>query len=150
MAKRLKAEDDTPGHTPLTPEEFKKLMADMSARRRVASERSGEHGALVKNACDRYGLEKNALTFTRRMFDMEDGKRQGILRSMISYWNTMGWFRQVDAFDDVIGIMREIVKQHDEIAAKKAEADKKAKEQKAADKAEAPKQAAHEAPAAVQ
>lgn len=93
----------------ISAEDLQRVLAEAARQKQLASEYAGNHGAHVKNACERYGLEKNALTFARRLLEMEEGKRQGVIRASIDYWKKLGFFNQIDAFDDLLGNLREIV-----------------------------------------
>lgn len=108
MAKRVKAADT---HTikGIAPADLKKVLGEISRQKKLASEYAGNAGKATQNAVETHGLEKTALTFTRRLNDMETGKRGGVVRSVIEYFDKAGFFDQIDAFDDVIETMRSIV-----------------------------------------
>jgi hypothetical protein len=107
MARKLKPADAA-NHEGISAEDLKKLLDEASRQKALASEYQGHHGAVIKNGVERYGLEKNALTFVRRLRDMEEGKRQGVLRAVLDYSNKMGYFDQIDAFDDINQTMNAI------------------------------------------
>lgn len=89
--------------------DLKRVIEEASRQKALASQYSGNHGAVIKNAVERYGLNKDALTVCRRMKDMEERKRDAFMRSLIEYAWKLGFFDQVDAFDDTVDTMRAIV-----------------------------------------
>ncbi|ELT50974.1 hypothetical protein [Brucella intermedia] len=115
MAKRAKidkasAQEATGG---VSPEDLKRVIAEIGRQKKHASEYAGLAGKATQNAVEQYGLEKTALTFARRLNDMEEGKRQSIIRASLEYWRKLDFFAQHDAFSDLIELMREIVSEAD-------------------------------------
>ncbi|WP_336801675.1 hypothetical protein [Kaistia sp. MMO-174] len=94
-------------------EDLRKAIEEISRQKSLASEYAGLAGKATQGAVERHGLEKNALTFTRRIHDMEENKRSSVIYSSIDYWNKLGLFDQGDAFNDPIELFREIVAQAD-------------------------------------
>ncbi|ABS14258.1 hypothetical protein I6H96_02690 [Brucella anthropi] len=115
MAKKAKMDtaSATAAKGGVAPEDLKRVIAEIGRQKKHASEYAGLAGKATQNAVEQYGLEKNALTFSRRLSDMEDGKRQAIIRSSIEYWSKLGFFAQLDAFSDLIELMRAIVAEAD-------------------------------------
>lgn len=105
MAKKLKAE----ASTSISADELRRVIREAQNHKTSASEASGRHGKVISGAVEQYGLEKNALTFARRLADMEEGKRQSVIRALIEYSWKLGFFDQLDAFDDLVATLREIV-----------------------------------------
>lgn len=105
MAKKLKPE----AHRSIGAEELRRVIREAQQRKAEASEASGRHGKVISGAVEQYGLERNALTFARRLADMEEGKRQSVLRALIEYSGKLGFFDQLDAFDDLVATLRGIV-----------------------------------------
>lgn len=115
MAKRAKmtsasAKEATGG---VAAEDLKRVIAEISRQKKHASEYAGLAGKATQNAVEQHGLEKTALTFARRLSDMEDGKRQGVIRAAIEYFHKLDFFAQHDAFSDLIDLMRRIVAEAD-------------------------------------
>lgn len=131
MAKRAKKTDVTSSKSSITPEELKRVVGNFMSETAEASERNGAAGSIVKNALDRYGLDRKAFRFVLGLAKMETTKRQATIRSLIELSDKMGYFEDVDMFDDVIETMSNIV-----------EGKRPAKE-------EAPKKAAKAAPTLV-
>lgn len=120
MTKNLKDERSPTG---ISADDLKRVIGEAVRQKQLASEYSGLHGKVVSNAVEQYGIEKNAFTLTRRMYEMEEGRRMAIVRSTIDYWHKIGFFDQVDAFDDVIDLMRRIVSENDRGASRASGAD---------------------------
>jgi len=97
------------GREPITPIELKTVLRDLSAKKDKASEAAGLIGKATSTAVERYGLEKNALTQVRRMQGMEETKRQAFLSSTIEYAYKAGFFDQIDAFDPMSAMLKEIL-----------------------------------------
>lgn len=108
MAKRAKPSDASQSRG-VTAEDLKRVINDISKNKSQASNYAGLAGKATQSAVEQYGLEKTALTFTRRLNDMEAGKRQSVLRSLVDYADKLGHFDQIDAFDDLIPILKRIV-----------------------------------------
>lgn len=110
MAKRAKL-NQAPKEA-ITPERFREVVAELVEAKAKASEASGSVGKMTSQAVDTYGLEKNAFTFVRKLMGMETAKRQAAIRATIDYADKAGMLAQKDAFNDVLGLMAEIVKRH--------------------------------------
>ena len=108
MAKRAKPKDASQSRG-VTTEDLRRVVADISKNKTQASNYAGLAGKATQSAVEQYGLEKTALTFVRRLNDMEEGKRQSVLRSLVDYSNKLGFFDQIDAFDDLLATLEEIV-----------------------------------------
>lgn len=100
MAKNAKtAAAEEKNEQDLTPKLLTDIIADASRQRKRASELSGQHGKIVQSACERYGLSKEAFTFTRKLYEMEEKKRAGVIRGCEKLWDMLGFFDQDDMFD---------------------------------------------------
>ncbi|WP_245501732.1 hypothetical protein [Mesorhizobium sp. M2A.F.Ca.ET.039.01.1.1] len=97
-------------------EDLKRVIGEISRQKKHASEYAGLAGKATQAAVEQHGLEKTALTFARRLNEMEDGKRQSVLRSLIEYSHKLDFFAQQDAFSDLIELFREIVAEADATA----------------------------------
>lgn len=111
MAKKTKidAEADKKADG-IQPAELKRVISEINRQKELASEYSGNAGKATQTAVERYGLDRQALSFTRKLAGMEVAKRQSTLRSAIDYFEKMEFFSDIDMFDDLIGIMERIVR----------------------------------------
>lgn len=89
--------------------DLKRVITEINRQKELASEYSGHAGKATASAVERYGLDRQALSFTRKLAGMETAKRQSTIRSAIDYFDKMGFFDDIDLFDDVIGTMERIV-----------------------------------------
>lgn len=94
-------------------DDLRKAIEEISRQKGLASEYAGLAGKATQTAVERHGLEKNALTFARKIDAMEDTKRHSVVYASLDYWNKLGFFEQGDAFNDPIELFREIVAQAD-------------------------------------
>lgn len=108
MAKTLKP-DTAASAEKISREDLKRVITEISRQKDLASEYAGNAGKATANAVEKFGLEKNALTFARRLSQMEDAKRQSVLRALIDYAQKLGFFDQLDAFDDLVDTLQTIV-----------------------------------------
>lgn len=104
-------------------EDIKRVVDDINRHKENASENAGLAGKATQQACDRYNLDKTALTFSARMKRMETAKRQGIMRGSLDYWDKLGFFDEIDAFDDLIPAMERIIERAHAREGKSAKAD---------------------------
>ena len=118
MAKQAKATDAAKSGG-VNATDLKRVVTEISRQKGRASEAAGLAGKATQQAVEQYGLEKTALTFARRISDMEEGKRQGVIRASIEYWHKLGLLDQIDMFDDLIPTLEEIVQRaHNQRGAK--------------------------------
>lgn len=108
MAKGMKPDDATKQGVKAS--DLRKVVKSINDLKDAASEHAGLAGKETQNACELHGLEKTSLTFTARLARMEDAKRGAVVRTMIEYWEKMGFFDAIDAFDDVVGVMEGVCK----------------------------------------
>lgn len=105
MAREVKEKKSETG---IAREDLRRVLAEATRQKRNASEYSGLHGKVVANAVEQYGIEKTAFTFTRRLSEMEEGKRQAIIRSLLDYGHKAGFFDQLDLFDETVVLLETI------------------------------------------
>ncbi len=105
MAREVKEKKSETG---IAREDLVRVIAEAIRQKRQAAEYSGLHGKVVSNAVERYGIEKNAFTIVRRLHEMEEGKRQSVLRSLIDYSHKAGFFDQLDLFDETVVLLEGI------------------------------------------
>jgi uncharacterized protein (UPF0335 family) len=89
--------------------ELRKLVTDINRHKKMASESSGLAGKATQMAAEAHGLDKGALTQCCRLDKWEPAKRQAFLRSFLDYGEKLGFFNEIDAFDDTVAILEEIV-----------------------------------------
>jgi hypothetical protein len=97
------------GKQPITREQLQAVLADLIAKKDKASEYAGHVGKATQQACEQYGLDKNALSTVRRIKGMEEAKAQSFLRGVIDYAWKAGLFDQFDAFDPMADLLRAIL-----------------------------------------
>ncbi len=115
MAKKLKA-DEGKKQFGVSADDLKRVVADITKHKERASENNGLAGQSTKNAIDRYGLDRAALGVIMKLGRSEISKQQCTLRAIIDYADKMGMFDQIDAFDDMIPTLRQIVERADKAA----------------------------------
>lgn len=107
MAKRItKAADSADG---ISREDLRKGVNEIKRQKSLASEYAGNAGKSTSNLVERFGLDKTALTFARRLDEMEEGKRASALRAVLEYSYKLGHFDQLDAFDSTADVLSEIL-----------------------------------------
>lgn len=110
MAKSAKEGAGTGGVIKTIPQaELRKLIREATAAKAAASEASGEHGSIVKNACERFNIEKKAFSFIRGLNEMESPKRLAVFRQIIDFGGKLGHFDQIDAFDDIVPMLEQLL-----------------------------------------
>lgn len=105
MAREVK---DKKSETGIAREDLRRVVNEAIRQKKQAAEYSGLHGKVVSGAVENYGVEKNAFTIVRRLSEMEEGKRQSVLRSIIDYSHKMGFFDQLDLFDETVVLLETI------------------------------------------
>ena len=103
MAKKLKEV------RPLKADDLKKGIEEINRQGTLASEYAGSKGKVTRDLIDRYGLDRRALSFVVGLAKADEQKRQASLRAVIDYAAKLEFFDQMDAFDDVIDTLAEIV-----------------------------------------
>lgn len=109
MARRAKKADVTSSKSSITSDELRRVVNQFMSETAEASEHNGAAGSIVKNALDRHGMDRKAFRFILGLAKMETTKRQATLRGVIELADKMGYFDDVDMFDDVISTMANIV-----------------------------------------
>jgi hypothetical protein len=103
MAEKVKPRQE------ISAEQLKKIINEASRHKATAAEYSGHHGKVIADAVEKFGLDKMSLNFARRLRDQESDKRQAVIRSSIRYWKLLGFFDQLDAFDDLRNDLADIL-----------------------------------------
>lgn len=85
------------------------LVKKIEGAKSKASEFNGTAGQLTSDAVENKNVNKKALGLMLQLRKKEDGDCQAILRNIIDYAHKLGMFDAVDAFDDLIERMEEIV-----------------------------------------
>lgn len=116
MAKKAKKTEAAKGSVPA--EELKRVIKEFGRQSASASEYAGHAGQVVKTAVDRYNLDRKAFRFILGLSKMEETKRQATLRGLLEYAHKLEMFAAVDAFDDVIDTMENIISEVKESAGK--------------------------------
>ena len=110
MATKIKAKDAAAvARGGIKPSDLRKLINDVNKHKRLASESNGMAGKATAMAVEANGLDKGAFTLCCRLDKREPPKRQGFLRSMLDYAEKLGFFDEIDAFDDTVPILEGIV-----------------------------------------
>ena len=82
---------DAGEHTPITTEDLKRVIAEAVRQKQLAAEYNSNAATVTRGAVDQYGLEKTAFTFARRLSELEDGKRDGIVVALLDYCEKLGF-----------------------------------------------------------
>jgi hypothetical protein len=100
MARRAQVDKEQTGNGEniVTAEALAEAIAEINLHKKDASEASGLAGKATAAAVQRFGCEKNALTFTARLAAMESTKRNSVIMNLISFVITQGWLDQMDMF----------------------------------------------------
>lgn len=109
MAKRPKKADVTSSKSSISSEELRRVVNNFMSETAEASEHNGAAGSIVKNALDRHGIDRKAFRFILGLAKAEATKRQATIRGVIELAEKMGYFEDVDMFDDIISTMSNIV-----------------------------------------
>jgi hypothetical protein len=78
-----------------------KLLAaieEINVHKREAKEASGLAGKATAEAVEKFGCEKNALTFVARVAMMERTKRNSVVTNTLSFFMKAGWLDEPDMF----------------------------------------------------
>lgn len=94
---------------PISEDKLRAILKDIQGKKDKASEAAGHVGKATAQACDQFGLDKNALTAVRRMYGMEEAKRGSFLFGLIDYAFKAGFFDQLDMLDDTTGTLKAII-----------------------------------------
>jgi hypothetical protein len=108
MAKRAKMDGES-ARQEITADELRAVIGEINGHKEDASEASGLAGKATQQACERFGIDRHALTVVRKFWAMEPAKRGGILRAVLRYSDKAGFFDEDDMFDPLADILREIV-----------------------------------------
>lgn len=107
MAKQLKPEDV---HADvLTDKEFRSAIEEINSSKERAREHNGSAAKLTKDFADKHNLDPKAMTFVAQLSRKDRQQAQTTLREVILNARRMGMFDQIDAFDDLIPVFRQVV-----------------------------------------
>jgi hypothetical protein len=109
MARKLKKADDEKVKTGLTADKLRGILDEANKEALAASEASAQAGQILRSAIEAYGLDRPALTMSRRIHKMEPSKQQATIRESIRYWKMLGFFDQIDAFDDTLASLQDVI-----------------------------------------
>lgn len=118
MAKKIAPkESSAKARGGIKPSDLKRVVTDILRHKSHASENAGLAGKATASACETYGLDKGGLSFVVSLSRMEAGKRGSKLRAALDYAEKLGYFDEVDMFDDTLNTLRDILKRAEEKAA---------------------------------
>lgn len=109
MARKMNKKTAAQERTIVEADELKRIVKEYERQAAHASEYAGHAGNVVKQAVERYHLDRKAIRFVLGLAKMEETKRQATLRAVMEYAHKLDMFASVDAFDDVIDTMETIV-----------------------------------------
>lgn len=93
----------------ISADELRGLLAKAQAEKSKSAEHTAEQSTILRTAIEQHGLDRTALTMTRRLAGFEEAKRQATLRAFLEYAAKMGFFDQTDAFDDIVDVVQKTV-----------------------------------------
>lgn len=99
MAEQLKPDDAKPA-AQLTREAVKSGIGTINAEKSQASEYQGAAAKATQEFCDKYNLDKKAVTTVAQLAKKEVPQAQATLRDLIRCADLYGLFDQMDAFTD--------------------------------------------------
>lgn len=110
MAEQLKPEDAAPAAR-LTREAVRSGISTINAEKSQASEYQGAAAKATQEFCDKFNLDKKAVTTVSQLAKKELPQAQSVLRDLIRVADLYGLFDQMDAFvdADLISTMEAIV-----------------------------------------
>lgn len=110
MAKKLTTHEEVSSDQ-ITPAELRRVVDEANRQKNHAADYTAAQNQVIKGAIERYGLDRAAFSLARRLDKMEPAKRQGQIRALVSYLHMLGHFREVDMFDDLVGVMEAILEE---------------------------------------
>lgn len=112
MADKLKTTN--PGGVPAS--DLKRIIKDINRHKANASENAGFAGKAVSQALEQFpGMNRRALMLIVGLSKKEVPEAQATLRAAIDYADKFGMFDQVDAFDDMIPMLKRIVERAENV-----------------------------------
>jgi hypothetical protein len=103
MARKIKRDDNSR----IIPGELRALFDSASEQAAKAAEFTAEHGNILRNGLERFGVDRTAFTLARKLYKMEESRREGTLRDLIKLCSLLGFFDQRSAFEDVYAALME-------------------------------------------
>jgi hypothetical protein len=86
-----------------------KLVKDVDSAKTRASEQNGVAGQIIKVAVEEQGVSKKAFAMMMGLRKKDESERQAIIRAFLDYSHKQAFFDSVDAFDDVLDVMKRII-----------------------------------------
>ena len=105
MAKKIKRDDNSR----IDPGELRALFESASEQAAKAAEFTAEHGNILRNGLERFGVDRTAFTLARKLYKMEESRREGTLRDLLKLCGILGFFDQRSAFEDVYQQLAELI-----------------------------------------
>jgi len=87
--------------------EVRKVVNEFTRLTNLSADYSGNAGQYLRNQCERLGISAKTVRKLRSMERQDEGKRQSEIRETIYGWLAMGYFAQIDAFDDIRTLLSE-------------------------------------------
>ena len=106
MAKDIKDTTETVG---VNANDLKRVIAEAVRQKQAAAEYNSNAATVTRGAVEQYGLDKTAFTFTRRLSELEDAKRDAIVLASLDYWEKMGFLDGGLFPEDMIARLKAIV-----------------------------------------
>ena len=100
--------EDAPKHG-VDAAELRRSVEEILRQKDNASEYSGLAGKATQMAIEKHSLDRRALGIIVSLKRADEQKRQTTLRSIFEYADKMGFFDQIDAFDDLLDTMKGII-----------------------------------------
>jgi hypothetical protein len=86
----------------------RKAVDEIKRQAELASDYSTNRGQVSRNFCKRTGVKAAVLSKAVALDKMDDLKRQSFYRDLFSLGKALGHFDQLDAFDDLRGMFRDL------------------------------------------
>lgn len=86
----------------------RRVVDEVRRQKKLASEYAGNAGQAGKNFLETTGLKASVLSLAVRLDGFEVERRTEFLRELVRLCDNLGHFDQIDAFDDLGGILRGI------------------------------------------
>lgn len=84
----------------LTKQKYQAAIDQINRDKEKAKEANGVAAKATKDFCEQHGINPKALTIVAKLKAMEHQKRADLLRGIITGCDMMGYFDQIDMFDD--------------------------------------------------
>lgn len=87
---------------------MKRLLADITKRKKAASEETSSLGGFMKNQLELHNLNRTAFNWTLKLNGMEAQQRAEVFRCFMEYVHKGDLLAQMELFDDTYKIMEEM------------------------------------------